>query len=303
LTQFGYTGGLEASAQNGRPVLCASCHSSNALSTAGMTGVGSLTHSLHSSHANVKDPVSGLALDSINNRSSCYQCHPGSTTKCLRGAMGKAVDANGNAVMDCQSCHGNMSAVGIASRTGWLQEPNCQACHHDGVRETSALDASGALRAPADTHFMTNANTPAPGFSLYRFSKGHGNLQCEACHGATHAVYPTSHVNDNLLSMDTQGHAGTISECSACHATVPVTGNGGPHGMHTIGSAWVSAHPKQVKSLGRQTCAYCHGADFRGSFLSEVKTAKSLKVEGKTKTYQVGDRAGCYDCHNGPNGG
>lgn len=45
--------------------------------------------------------------------------------------------------------------------------------------------------------FGTNPHTPAPCKSLFRFSKGHGGLACSACHGSTHAEYPTPHRNDN----------------------------------------------------------------------------------------------------------
>ncbi len=31
--------------------------------------------------------------------------------------------------IQCQDCHGSMSDVGDPGRQGWLQEPNCQACH------------------------------------------------------------------------------------------------------------------------------------------------------------------------------
>ncbi|PIY98105.1 MAG: hypothetical protein COY64_07730, partial [Hydrogenophilales bacterium CG_4_10_14_0_8_um_filter_62_70] len=68
MTTMGYPNGLLASATGGKPVLCASCHSSNALGTAGAAGVKSLTAALHSRHASVTDPVSGLALDSSSNR-------------------------------------------------------------------------------------------------------------------------------------------------------------------------------------------------------------------------------------------
>ena len=139
------------------------------------------------------------------------------TTKCLRGAMGAAVAADGSMLMQCQSCHGGMSAVGAAGRTGWLQEPSCQQCHtgtatvNDGqIRYTSVFDVHGNPRAPASTVFATNADTPGAGLSLYRFSKGHGGLQCSACHGSTHAEYPSSHANDNLQSIALQGHAGTL---------------------------------------------------------------------------------------------
>ncbi len=294
--------GLAMTASLGKPVLCASCHGSNALPGTGVAGISMLTAAIHTKHSQVTDPVAGLKLDDITNRSSCYTCHPGSDTKCLRGAMGDAVDATGKATMGCQSCHGPMAAVGNPARVGWLQQPNCQACHYDGKRETSALTAAGVLRTVTDTRFATVANTPAAGFSLYRFSKGHGKLQCEACHGATHAEYPSSHANDNVQSIALQGHAGTVTECSACHAKVPNTTNGGPHGMHTIGAAWVSGHESAAKA-GTAACATCHGATFRGGILSQVKMAKTFNADGKTISYKPGQAVGCYDCHNGPNGG
>ena len=95
-------------------------------------------------------PVSNTNLDNAVNRSACYRCHPGSTTRCLRGAMGSAIAADGSMEMQCQSCHGNMSAVGSSSRVGWIMEPNCQGCHtgtatsNSGqIRYTSAFDTNG----------------------------------------------------------------------------------------------------------------------------------------------------------------
>lgn len=293
--------GLAATADQGRPILCASCHASNALPGTGVSGLMPLTEAIHKHHAMVKDPTTGLPLDSLTNRDSCYQCHPGSHTQCLRGAMGNAVSASGTAAMQCQSCHGTMSNVGRTGRTGWLDQPNCQACHHDGKRELAAVSPTGILKVWLDTRYATNTNVPASGFSLYRFSKGHGNLQCEACHGSTHAEYPSAHDNDNLLSKDLQGREGSVGECSACHKTVPLTANGGPHGMHTIGSRWVSAHGDTAER-GTQACAYCHGADYRGSALSTVKTARNFSADGRTVNYSAGQKVGCYDCHNGPRG-
>ncbi len=296
--------GLLPTADAGTPVLCAGCHLSNALPGSGLPKIRALTADMHKKHSLVKDPVSGLPLDSINNRSACYQCHPGSETKCLRGAMGNVVDTSGNFTINCQSCHSTMSNVGSTKRTGWLQQPNCQACHHDGKRETSAVSSTGILKVWLDQRFATNPNVPSTGFSLYRFSKGHGNVQCEACHGSTHAEYPSSHDNDNVQSISLQGYAGTLHECTNCHTSVPLTKDGGPHGMHTIGSQWVSSHHDLVPEGQTSACAYCHGADYRGSDLSTVKKARTFQVEDKgTVTYAVGQKVGCYDCHNGPNGG
>ena len=301
LQAAGYTGyndaGLYTTAKNGNAVLCATCHSSNALGTAGVSGAKPLTEALHALHAEVKDPVSGLALNDSTNRDACYRCHPGATTQCLRGAMGKQSN------IQCQSCHGNMSAVGTHGRIGWLEEPNCQSCHQDGMRyDTAVTDMNtGTLRAALDTRFATNPDTPAPGVSLYRYSTGHGGMQCEACHGSTHAIYPSSHAEDNLQSIAVQGHEGTVAECTACHDTVPTTTTGGPHGLHSVGQSWVGGHESAAKS-DLTKCAVCHGSDYKGTFLSKTFSARSFSTEWGTKTFSAGHAISCYDCHNGPNG-
>lgn len=292
--------GLEATAQGGTPVLCVACHKSNALPGVGLE-LKAFTQAIHSKHANVTDPISGMKLGDSTNRSSCYACHPGAQTECLQGAMGDAKNSDGTSQMQCQSCHGHMSSVGSSSREGWLDQPNCQACHHDGKQETSAIDpATNTLRHAIDTRFATTPNTPMAGKSLYRFSRGHGNLQCEACHGSTHAIYP-AHEADNKVSMAVQGHTGTIAECTACHTTVPNTTTGGPHGMHPVGQSWVSDH-EDVAEHNAAQCTACHGADYRGSVLSKMFTDRTLSVEHGTKTLPKGHQVSCYDCHNGPSG-
>ncbi|WP_345988172.1 hypothetical protein WCX18_11955 [Sulfurimonas sp. HSL1-2] len=301
LQAAGYNGyddaGLYTTAKNGNPVLCATCHSTNALGTAGVSGTKPLTEALHSLHAEVEDPVNGQPLNSSTNRDACYRCHPGATTKCLRGAMGKISS------IQCQSCHGSMNAVGQHGRVGWLEEPNCQACHQNGMRyDTAVTDMqTGTLRAALDSRFATNPNTPAAGISLYRFSTGHGDMQCSACHGSTHAIYPSSHTEDNLQSIAVQGHAGTIAECTACHETVPATTSGGPHGMHSVGQTWVGAH-ENAASGNLAQCAACHGSDYRGTFLSKTFSARSFSTESGTKSFAAGHAVSCYDCHNGPGG-
>jgi hypothetical protein len=291
-----------------KPVLCAACHASEALGTGSYGTIPPLTASVHSYHAQVMDPDLNLTLDDSDNRAACYRCHPGSTTKCLRGAMGGAVAADGSMEMQCQSCHGNMSQVGSTDRVGWFMEPNCQSCHtgtatrNSGqIRFTSVFDASGNVRAAVDQTFATNPNTPAPGLSLYRFSKGHGGLQCSACHGSTHAEFPSSHGNDNLSSQKLQGHAGVMVECTACHTTMPTSPNGGPHGMHPIGDAWIKDHHDSVSILGLAQCQACHGQDSRGTVLSRVQGERSFQVENiGTVRFFRGATVGCYTCHNGP---
>jgi Big-like domain-containing protein len=301
--------GLEATVEtDGRAILCASCHSSNALPGTGEAGVTPLTQAMHAGHADVTDPISGMNMDSIDNRSSCYRCHPGSETRCLRGAMGSAVASDGSMSMQCQSCHGNMTKVGDANRAGWFDEPSCQDCHtgsatHNNgqIRYETVYEPNGDERVAVNALFATNANTPAPGIDLYRFSSGHGGLQCSACHGSTHAIFPSAHGNDNLQSEALQGHAGTLSDCLACHDQMPDTVTGGPHGMHPIDTNWVVEHHDAVDDDNTSQCAVCHGNDYRGTVLSRAQGDRVFNTTFGQKVFWEGYTVGCYDCHNGPN--
>jgi len=307
LVTAGYnSAGLHATATvDGRSILCATCHASNALPGTGISGVPPLTRAIHDLHAGVQDPLTGMILDDADNRSACYRCHPGSDTRCLRGAMGNAVASNGDLAMQCQNCHGSMSVVGSASREGWLEEPACQNCHtgtavHNNgqIRYTDAFDPPGEFRQAVDNRFATNDDVPIAGSSLYRFSEGHGGLQCSACHGSTHAIYPSSHGNDNIQITAIQSHAGTLVECSSCHGSQPNTSTGGPHGMHPLGDGWVEDHHDAGNMTG---CRDCHGADSRGTVLSRAHADRTLHTgEFGTKNLWRGYQISCYLCHNGP---
>jgi PKD repeat protein len=308
---FDAAGLFWSAAADGQPVLCAVCHASEALGTASYDTIPPLTASVHAGHSHVLDPETQLTLDSYANRAACYRCHPGSATRCLRGAMGGAVAADGSMEMQCQSCHGTMSQVGSPQRVGWFMEPNCQSCHtgtassNSGqIRFTSAFtDTNGTVRVPANRTFATTPDTPAPGLSLYRFSTGHGGLQCSACHGSTHAEFPSTHRNDNLRNIALQGHAGVLVECTACHTAPPRTINGGPHGLHPVGQAWVNDHEDALKAgqVSRTACQACHGTDYRGTELSRVQAERTFSASG-TRRFFRGAIIGCYSCHNGPSG-
>ena len=176
-----YTGKLMDAAN--RPVLCASCHSSNALGAAGKAGIPSLANAMHDKHAGeVPDTKAG-----------CYKCHPGPETQCLRDVM--SVEEN----MTCIDCHGGLAKV-AQNPNPWLNEPRCDGCHSD-IKQNAAL---------------------------YRFSKDHGGVYCEACHDSTHAIAPSSQSNDAIKFVQLQGHGGPLGKCTVCHLTQP--SGRGPHG-------------------------------------------------------------------------
>jgi len=101
---------------------------------------------------------------------SCYLCHPGKRTQCMRGAM-----ANGGLV--CQDCHGQMQDVGddftrnvtLANdgsefelgadfydhtsntpRVPWANEPGCGSCH-TGYADNNLAGEPDVLVSPTDT--------------------------------------------------------------------------------------------------------------------------------------------------------
>lgn len=291
-----------------RAILCATCHGSNALPGTGMAGISAMTAAIHAGHSDARSP-DGLRLDDDVTRNSCFTCHPGFDTQCLRGAMGKAIADDGDFAMHCQSCHGDMADVGDPARVGWLEQPDCQSCHtgtatnNSGqIRFTSVFDSNGNPHVPASSIFATEPDVPQTGFNLYRFSEGHGNMQCAACHGPPHAIYPTAFANDNQQSLILQGHAGTITECATCHGDLEDNQlMMGPHGMHPQDEEWATDKHGDHANANLSSCMACHGSNLRGTELSRAHGDRSYQTQFGQKNFWRGFEVGCYDCHLGPN--
>lgn len=296
---------------NSKPVLCASCHYSPALDLAGSGPQGEqavnplLSLAVHGVHGR----AIGGALPDANNpaiiaedgTTSCYLCHPGSTTQCLRGAMGRAG-------ITCQDCHGGLLAVAGAykSRTPWIDEPKCQSCHTGDAMENRGgnirwrtvydpADPSATPILAVNKRFAEEDNT------LFRNSRGHGGLACESCHGSTHAIWPSSQANDNVAALEIQGHTGTITECVACHGNAFKLNTSGPHGMHNVNDArWVNGHEKFFER-DPAGCRACHGQDLKGTVLSKAAANRQFSLEeGGNISIKKGKVIGCNLCHGLP---
>ena len=292
------------------PVLCAGCHYSAALDFAGTGPAGeqlnndTMSEVMHSHHGQLTNPATGERLFPTEGtlEETCYQCHPGKVTKCLRGAMG-------GAGIECKDCHGSMLAVGSDSREPWVDEPRCESCHTgdavshlgDGIRLSQAWDGNIDIATPrlaVNKRFAENDNT------LYRNSLGHGDVACEGCHGSTHAIWPNAlaSANDNLAAIQLQGHTGSIIECSACHTSLPLTLNG-PHGMHNVNSTGWNLEHEDFYEKNPNACRACHGRNLEGTVLSRTAEDRDyLRDDDGDRTIHLagGTPVSCDLCHEKP---
>ena len=320
-----------------RNVVCASCHYSPALDLAQVGPQGdqtvniSMSRAMHGHHGDLL--VDGALVfpdmpppdqrgvgeqqDILNQ--TCYQCHPGKRTQCLRGAMG-------GAGIVCQDCHGNMTQVGNdftggGPRVSWASEPKCQSCHTGDVMELNrpadtivAPDGIRLLQAYTRAEHSENGGDALPilagasrfaeNETLFRLSgnddgsgKGHGGIMCEGCHGSTHAIWPNANpdANDNVAANQLQGHAGTISECATCHTGELGNTLEGPHGLHPVGSStrFARGGHEDLAEDDPNACRACHGRNGEGTVLSKLPVERQLNG----RNYPAGHEVGCTECH------
>lgn len=176
-----YPAGHRGNLVDRTPVLCAECHSSNALGAPGVGDLPSLSRAMHKQHS---EGEVGIAPTT----DGCYQCHPGPQTKCLRDTMS-------DQGMTCVDCHGSMRQVS-QNPNPWFNEPRCDnsACHGGDYAQ----------------------NQP-----LYRLSQDHGDIFCAGCHDSPHAIAPSTQPNDAIKFIELQGAPGPLSTCGVCHVTSP----------------------------------------------------------------------------------
>ena len=320
---------LEAS----QPVLCARCHYSPALDLSGTGPAGdqignpNFSNVMHEYHGELAENGNPVFPPTGPVEATCYQCHPGNITQCQRGAM-----KTGG--MDCNDCHGDMPAVGGKfplepggsidgandgnARRPWLDLPRCQSCHTGDANTyltgpNLAADPNWPFRlrqayesgdVSASPLLASNKRFAEDTHTLYRFSKGHGEIMCEGCHGSTHAVWPNADTgaNDNVASEMLQGYMGTIIECSTCHASgsLPLTTNG-PHGLHNVNdSRWYDDGHEDYYENNQSNCKACHGQNLTGTPLAKMPAGRTFRVEDETVTYAKGDLVRCDRCHGMP---
>ena len=266
-----------------RSIVCATCHYSPALDLAHLgpqddpqRGVEqrqhvSMSRAMHQHHGDT-----GLFEDmpEPGNRDpeevqrilgeTCYACHPGKRTKCLRGAMTKAG-------IVCQDCHGNMQQVGddfsinlpnaqvgedgkvsdnellarldTKRRVPWAHEPGCQSCHTGDAVDNMA-DEPGVIKAPDSIRL------------LQAFKKKNENGISDAkpivATNRRFAESRDAQGNDHLYRLS-KGHGGVM--CEGCHGSTHAVWPNPIFGSNDN----LTAKDLQGHAGTLTECSVCHG--------------------------------------------
>ena len=270
-----------------KPVVCQTCHYTPALDLAqvGPNDVNgrqqsnhkSMSAVMHASHANVvgtdgqrlfpeMPPPAGrnvaTAVEVLEQ--TCYQCHPGKRTQCLRGAMGQAGSV-------CQDCHGNMAQVGNdfsrsqpgggftlfpdfytnvnTPRVPWANQPGCGSCH-TGDAMSNLASAPDVYRAPDNIRLLqawrigdARATPIVP--TNKRFAENVVSVAENAAAAGNPKLYRVS-----------TGHGGL--SCQACHGSTHAEWSSNPinpNANDNLAATQLQGHPGTIME-----CNTCHTA-------------------------------------------
>ncbi len=151
------------------------------------------------------------------------------------------------------------------ARDHWLAagEPHCADCH-----TAPYVEQSGNITAFPPFNYPAKA-------SLMRYTRGHQDLSCQACHESIHGLYPVSPSIDTTTyaqaaALNKDGSHGPL-KCGTCHT---VNGQGIPTWIGVLGGGailpqvsnfdaavgWAHTYTAEANVLNT-TCQNCHGVN------------------------------------------
>ncbi len=349
-----------------KPVVCQVCHYTPALDLAQVgpmagapgaeaNGRNQLAHQsnsrvMHNHHGSITatdrngiamfpdiPPPSQNAAGTVTNQdgrlaaleNSCYQCHPGKNTKCLRGAM-----FNGD--MLCSDCHGSMQQVGndfsknvqptlsadgtkgpgkfilakgfydpnsATPRVPWANEPGCGSCHTGDARSNLA-SSNGVIKNLTDVYGNTDnirliqayKTGDAKATPIVPTNKRFAEPGIPA---SFNGFANPGAGNPKLYRVST-GHGGLM--CEGCHgATHAEWPNANPNANDNVTANQVQGHTGVIGE-----CSTCHGAGWEPSSGDALGGPHGMHVVGNTSFANGGHEhiaenndSACFACHGG----
>lgn len=259
----------------------------------------------------LRDPVVGRQV----MEATCYQCHPGRRTDCLRGAM-----ASGG--MLCQDCHGDMAQVGDdftrnvspanpgafefvgnfytdanQPRVPWANEPSCGSCH-TGDAMDNMHGTPGTVGDPQDgirlmqAYLSTDTKATPIVPSNKRFA--------ENTVPATFNGMPNPGAGSPMLYRVSKGHEGVF--CEGCHgSTHGIWPNRDPNANDNVAALQLQGHTGVVSE-----CSTCHTGDMGNTLdgphgMHPVGSAGAKFADGGHEKLAENNPDACRACH-GQNG-
>ncbi len=288
-----------------KPVVCQVCHYTPALDLAQVgpqagapgtdaNGRNQLAHQsnsrvMHNHHGGMTDLFPSMpapiqdstgAITNQNERlaaldQTCYSCHPGRDTQCLRGAM-----FNGG--MLCNDCHGDMKQVGADFSAGvspsnpgafilgqgnfydpssnqprvpWANEPGCGSCH-TGDASGNLTNRLGTLVNTVDTHGNSDGirlrqaylSGDAKATPIVPTNKRFA----EPAIPASFNGFANPGAGNPKLYRVSTGHGGVF--CEACHgATHAEWPNANPNANDNVAANQLQGHSGTIVE-----CSVCH---------------------------------------------
>ncbi|BAV34682.1 cytochrome C [Sulfuricaulis limicola] len=254
---------------------------------------------------------------------ACYQCHPGKTTKCLRGVM-----RTGNIL--CNDCHGSMKQVGddfsrnvspsnpgafilakdfytnpATPRVPWANEPGCGSCH-SGDAVSNLANTTNVIKNTKDATgvsdnirlrvaFRTNDTKATP---IVPANKRFAEPLVPAAYNGF--VNPGAG-NPQLYRVST-GHGGVM--CEGCHgATHAEWPMGNPRANDNRTAEQIQGHDGKI-----QECDACHTRDANGDLTMPLgldgphglHPVNDHRWNLNHKNFTGGALANCKICHMNP---
>jgi cytochrome c553 len=215
---------------------------------------------------------------------TCYMCHPGKKTACLRGAMGQA-----NVV--CQDCHGSMTQVGndfsrnmpggqfilagdfysltsTTPRVPWANEPGCGSCHTGDAMSnlatsTGVIPASDSIRLLQAYRIGDAKATPVVPTNK-RFAEDTVAATDNPNAAGNPKLYRVSVGGAAATNGGQSGHSGLF--CEACHGATHAEWSTHP----TVPNANDNVTSNQLQSHSGviSECSTCHGSNYTGTNLN-----------------------------------
>jgi hypothetical protein len=197
---------------------------------------------------------------------TCYACHPGNNTKCLRGVM-----ASNNVV--CQDCHGGMDKVGDdfsktvslsnpgsfildgSVRVPWAEEPGCGSCHTGDALDNLA-GAANVIKSADGINLAQAYRTDDPG--ARPIVPGNDPLGVAGNKGNKRFAEPMAQTAlgaKPMLYRFSTGHGGVY--CQGCHGSTHAEWpNAAANDNDNVPATQLQGHAGTVVE-----CSVCHKND------------------------------------------